>query len=561
MEKAKVLVVDDNLDVLRTIADVLEAKGFHVVAAESGLEAIDQVKKADFDVALLDIVMPEINGVHTFKEIKKISPRTKVIMMTGYSVDDRIREAIEEGALEVIHKPLNLEELTKLIESIEAGFVILVVDDDLEFCQGMKDVLEGKGYQVAIAGEGQQAINMAKETQYDILFIDMKLPTINGLETYLAIRELNPRAAAIMMTAYWDETKELVQEAITKSAITCLYKPFDMDEVVNLVEDFQRARMEPQVNLLIVDDDEALCQTLCDIFQELGFGADTALNSEEALKKCAARYFNIALIDIGLPDFDGLELLNRLKKANPDLEGIIMTAYPSLETVVEAMRRGAINYVTKPLQVDEVLHTVSAALEKQRLSVEEKRRLEQEIKAKEFYRSISIIDELTGLYNYRHFHELLTQELSRSRRYFHPLSLLMIDIDNFKEYQDAYDHSVGDAALKVIAQTTRNTVRGVDIVARYGGDEFAVISPEATKADAAAVAERVRNAVAETILPTGDRLTISIGVASYPTDAQDKEQLICWADQALYRAKQGGRNQICIWEQWEAKTSKTSSSS
>ena len=240
IEKVKILVVDDNIDVLDTIADVLEAKGFHVVAAESGLKAIDQVKKADFDVALLDIVMPEINGVRTFREIKKISPRTKVIMMTGYSVDDRIREAIEEGALKVMYKPLNLEELTKLIESIEAGLVILVVDDDLEFCQSMKDVLEGNGYEVAIAGEGQQAINMAKETQYDILFIDMKLPTINGLETYLAIRELNPRIVAIMMTAYREETKELVQKAIAKSAITCLYKPFDMDEVVKLVEDFQR---------------------------------------------------------------------------------------------------------------------------------------------------------------------------------------------------------------------------------------------------------------------------------------------------------------------------------
>ena len=319
--------------------------------------------------------------------------------------------------------------------------------------------------------------------------------------------------------------------------------------------------MEPQVNLLIVDDNKALCQTLCDIFQELGYGADIALNSKEAVKKCAEKYFNVALIDIRLPDIDGLELLNRLKKANCDLEGIIMTAYPSLETVIEALRRGAFNYVTKPLQVDEVLRTVSEALERQRLSAEERQRLEQEIKAKEFYRALSIIDELTGLYNYRHFHALLTQELRRSKRYFHPLSLFMIDIDNFKEYQDAYDHSSGDVALKVIAQTTRNIVRGVDIVARYGGDEFAVISPEATKAEAAVVAERLRKAVAEIALPTGDRLTISIGVASYPTDAQDKEQLICRADQALYRAKQRGRNQICIWGQRGAKISKASSSS
>jgi two-component system response regulator HydG len=246
IEKAKVLVVDDNLAVLDTIADVLEAKGFRVVAAESGFKAIDQVKKANFDVILLDTIMPGINGVRTFKEIKKISPRTKVIMMTGYSVDDLIEEAIEEGVLKVIYKPLNLEKLTKLIESIEAGLVILVVDDDLEFCQSMKDVLQGSGYEVAVAGEGRQAIKMAKQTQYDILFIDMKLPTINGLETYLAIRKLNPKAVAIMMTAYREETQELVQEAIAKSAITCLYKPFDMSEVVKLIEDFQRGADGPR---------------------------------------------------------------------------------------------------------------------------------------------------------------------------------------------------------------------------------------------------------------------------------------------------------------------------
>ncbi len=307
--------------------------------------------------------------------------------------------------------------------------------------------------------------------------------------------------------------------------------------------------MEPQVNLLIVDDDKELCQTLCDIFQELGFGVDTALNSEEAVKKCAEKYFNIALIDIRLPDNDGLELLNKLKKMNPEMEGIVITAYASTETVLEALRRGAFDYVPKPLKVDDVLYTISAALERQRLTAEEKRRLEQEIEAKEFYRSISIIDELTGLYNYRHFHELLTQELKRAKRYFHSLSLLMIDIDHFKEYQDAYGHLAGDVALKVIAQITRDTVRGVDIVSRYGGEEFAVISPETTKADAAAVGERVRNAIAKSALPTGGRLTVSVGVASYPTDAQNKEQLIWRADQALYRAKQRGRNQTCIWEQ------------
>ena len=309
--------------------------------------------------------------------------------------------------------------------------------------------------------------------------------------------------------------------------------------------------MTQETSILIVDDDEALCQTLCDIFQELGYNADTALNGKEAVEKCTEKNFNLSLIDIKLPDIDGLGLLDKLKRMNPEMEGIVLTAYPCLETVVEALRRGAFDYVTKPLQVDEVLHIVSEALERQRLTAEERQRLEQEIKAKEFYHALSVIDELTGLYNYRHFHELLNQGLRRSERYFHPLSLLMIDIDNFKKYQDVHGHVAGDEALKVIAQIMRNTVRGVDMVARYGGEEFTVILPETTKEVAAIAAERVRNAIAETILPTGDRLTISVGVASYPADAESKEQLICQADQALYRAKKRGKNQTCIWSSEE----------
>jgi len=307
--------------------------------------------------------------------------------------------------------------------------------------------------------------------------------------------------------------------------------------------------MAQQVSILIVDDDEALSQTLSDIFQELGYGVETALDGKEAVEKCAGKYFNIALIDIRLPDINGLELLNKLKTMNPEIEGIIITGYASVETVIEALRRGAFDYVTKPLRMDEVLETIREALERQRLTKEERQRLQQEIEAREFYRALSIIDELTGLYNYRHFHTLLVQELRRCGRYFHPLALFMIDIDNFKVYQDAYGHPAGEVALKIISQTVRNTVREVNIVARYGGEEFAVILPETTREVAAVAAERVREAVAETTLPTGDRLTISIGVAAYPVDARDKEQLISRADQALYLAKQRGRNQTAIWEQ------------
>ncbi len=236
--------------------------------------------------------------------------------------------------------------------------------------------------------------------------------------------------------------------------------------------------MAQPVSLLIVDDDESLCQTLADILQGMGYGVETAHSGKEALGKMDGGHFNLALIDIRLSDSDGLELLHKLKSITPETEGIIVTGYASLETALEALRRGAFDYVLKPLKMEEVLPAIREALERQRQLVEERQQLQQEREAKDFYHTLSIVDGLTGLYNYRHFRELLTRELRRSRRYSHLLSLLMIDIDNFKNYNDAYGHPAGDEALTVIAQTMQNQVRGVDTVARYGGEEFAIILPE-----------------------------------------------------------------------------------
>ena len=307
--------------------------------------------------------------------------------------------------------------------------------------------------------------------------------------------------------------------------------------------------MEQRVSILIVDDDEAICQTLSDVFEELGYYVESTTSSKEAIKKGARRYFNVALLDIRLPNIDGIELLSILKEINPELEGIMITGYASLDTAVEALRSGASDYIIKPLNMKEVRSSVEAAVKRQQQTMGGRERLTE---TKDFYRSLSIIDELTGLYNYRHFQEVLAKEIGRAKRYSHILSLLLIDIDEFKEYQDARGHLSGDSALRDIAQFIRDSVRGVDIVARYGGEEFVVLLPETEKQQAAKVAERIREGIAETILSTGDRLTVSIGVATYPEDAQNNVELISRADQALYRAKEMGRNRTSVWSGDEA---------
>ena len=167
-------------------------------------------------------------------------------------------------------------------------------------------------------------------------------------------------------------------------------------------------------------------------------------------------------------------------------------------------------------------------------------------------REQSIRDGLTGAHNHRHFQESLQKELGRAERLGRPLTVLMLDIDDFKSINDRYGHPVGDAILQRIVGEIRSEVRGdMDLVARYGGEEFAVILPETGTTAAAEVAERVRRRVDERLFrpPETDdvvRVTVSIGLATYPHDAASKKELIERADSALYRAKRGGKNAVAL---------------
>jgi DNA-binding NtrC family response regulator len=167
------------------------------------------------------------------------------MMMTAYAVEDLVQQALEEGAYGIVHKPLDIEGVLTIVEEAKQrkdSALILVVDDDPGTCVTLRNILAKKGYDVGIAPSGDQAIAMAQQTAYDILFIDMKLPVLNGLETYLAIREINPRAVAIMMTAYRQEMAGLVEEALRNHAYTCFYKPLDINELLGLVDEIVKRR-------------------------------------------------------------------------------------------------------------------------------------------------------------------------------------------------------------------------------------------------------------------------------------------------------------------------------
>ncbi|MDD4859122.1 MAG: response regulator [Dehalococcoidales bacterium] len=239
MAKTNVLVVDDLRSMRLTLGGILEDKGHNVATVEDGYQAIEAVRKVHFDAIFMDIKMPGINGVQTFREIKKIDPRATVIMMTAYSVEDLVKEALEEGAYAVVYKPFDIDRIVSLIEQMRQDrTLILVVDDQFGDRETLKGILEDKGYRVATAGDGTAAIKMVQEKHFDIIFLDIKLPDISGVETFEQVKKIDPRAAVIMMTGYSEE--DLIKRAISGGAYTCIYKPFDMEKVVVLVDKLAR---------------------------------------------------------------------------------------------------------------------------------------------------------------------------------------------------------------------------------------------------------------------------------------------------------------------------------
>jgi len=233
--KTNVLVVDDLQSIRLTLGGILEDKGHNVVTVENGYQAIEEANKTHFDVIFMDIKMPGINGVQTFREVKKIDPKAAVIMMTAYSVEDLVKEALEEGAYAVVYKPFDIDRIIAIIDELLKDTLILVVDDQFSDREALKVALEDKGYRVATARDGAEAIEMVKSRHYDIVFLELELPGMSGVETFEQVKQIDPKATVIMMSGYTEE--DLVKRIVSGGAYTCIYKPFDMEKVIALVKD------------------------------------------------------------------------------------------------------------------------------------------------------------------------------------------------------------------------------------------------------------------------------------------------------------------------------------
>jgi two-component system cell cycle response regulator len=304
-----------------------------------------------------------------------------------------------------------------------------------------------------------------------------------------------------------------------------------------------------KAHILLVEDNKAQSSIIKDYLEKHGYRVSTAEDGMSAFKAAKTLNADIILLDRVLPDIDGSDVCRWLKldQATRDIPVIMLTAKGEMSDRVSGLEAGADDYLPKPFDEEELNARISVRLRAKTNQDELKlknRQLEDMLTRVE---SLAILDPLTGLYNRRRFETIFSNEFKRASRYQLPLSLLMIDIDHFKKVNDTLGHQEGDIVLREIAQVIQSTIREVDTPARWGGEEFVVLSPNTTKENGLRAGERVRKAVANYAFTgmNGNKVTVSIGVAGIPDptlDTQDK--LIHAADLAMYGAKKNGRNRV-----------------
>ena len=293
------------------------------------------------------------------------------------------------------------------------------------------------------------------------------------------------------------------------------------------------------VQILIVDDDADVRNTMHDYIKRAGYSPSMAGTAEEALELLEKDAFHIVITDIILPGLGGLELTDLIKKYN-DSDVIVTTGYSDDYSYEEAINIGASDFVTKPVRLEELLLRVKRVLKERQLTEERTRMMKK-------LQKLATTDGLTKLYNSRSFYSQLELEVDRYNRYSHPLSLLLLDIDHFKKYNDSFGHLEGDKVLVRFSQLIKTCLRTNDSAYRYGGEEFTVILPETGAEKAKNVAQRIRASLeAETFSPQSDKnviITISIGVTEY-FPKEELSSFIQRADKAMYHSKQSGRNRV-----------------
>jgi len=454
---------------------------------------------------------------------------------------------------------------------------ILIVDDEPKNIKTIEEMLAPDAYLFLAAGCGKDALDKAYSESPDLILLDDVMPEMNGVKVAGVLKE-DSRTKDIPIILITElegiKTRNLVSEAEVDDFVIKPIRAADLRARVKSMfrlrqyrdqlligthfESLQdkgviepaSAQIRPEKDVpvvLLVEDNQVDAEIVQRFLKDEPVRLVVAKTGEEALARIMSESVDLVLLDLLLPDMNGFEIFQTLKENenSRDTPIIIITSLSNLESKIMGLELGSDDFLVKPIVKAILLARIRGLLHK-------KARLDRLRSHYEDALKIATIDWLTGLYNHGHFKKFLELEIKRSLRQTYPIGLIILDVDDFKRYNDRLGHSAGDLILQEIGRAVRDAIRGIDLAARYGGDEFAIVLPYSDSRGAVRAAERIQQSIGSLeFAPAKDqglaKTTTSIGIAAYPEDASTTEDLIMKADRMLYLAKKNGKNLLCVY--------------
>ncbi len=446
---------------------------------------------------------------------------------------------------------------------------ILVVDDIPANVKLLEARLLAEYFDVLTAEDGPKALSIVENTNVDLILLDIMMPGMSGFEVCERLKA-NPRTAhipVVMVTAL-DQPSDRVR-GLKAGADDFLTKPVNDLQLISRVKSLVRLKTlsdelrirsetartigmddmlkgegrEEAGQILLVDGRASSQERIIKALKPIG-DVIAMSDPQAALFEAAENPIDLVIVNGNSGEYDPLRLCSQLRSLERTrfIPLLLVTDLGDEDLIVRALDLGVNDYIVRPIDPNELVARTLTQIKRKRYNDRLRSSVRETIE-------LAVTDGLTGLQNRRYLDNHLKTLFNRAAARGRSLSICLVDIDRFKQVNDSYGHDVGDEVLKEFASRIRSTVRGADLACRYGGEEFVVVMPDTDAAQAAIIAERLRNMV-ETqpfrIRSTGLdlRITASLGIAGNEPGVETPEQLLKQADRALYEAKNGGRNRV-----------------